>query len=281
MCIRDSNNGAVDPGEADNGNGGNLIFDQSLVAPDPNAGGGDASFVNHFGVSTVLAAQNIISFIRGYEASNEGLPSFDSDLEFRNRTVEVDAELVTYRLGDLVNSRPLTVAGANENYDTEFDDQTYGGFAEVYQNRRQVTYVGSNDGLLHAFNTGFREAGSAEPAYERGVDNNEFFVAPSNSNPTEHALGAELWAYAPANLLPHLQFLTLPNYAHQFYIDGSPQAFDVKIFEGDGDNCSFDPDDPNPNALSNLNSECRYINCLLYTSPSPRDLSTSRMPSSA
>ena len=25
----------------------------------------------------------------------------------------------------------------------------------------------------------------------------------------------------------------------------------------------------------------RYMNCLLYTSPSPRDLSTSRMPSSA
>ena len=25
----------------------------------------------------------------------------------------------------------------------------------------------------------------------------------------------------------------------------------------------------------------QYINCLLYTSPSPRDLSTSRMPSSA
>ena len=27
--------------------------------------------------------------------------------------------------------------------------------------------------------------------------------------------------------------------------------------------------------------ECLYIGCLLYTSPSPRDLSTSRMPSSA
>ena len=26
---------------------------------------------------------------------------------------------------------------------------------------------------------------------------------------------------------------------------------------------------------------CRYIDCLLYTSPSPRDLSSSRMPSSA
>ena len=28
-------------------------------------------------------------------------------------------------------------------------------------------------------------------------------------------------------------------------------------------------------------SEEEFINCLLYTSPSPRDLSTSRMPSSA
>ena len=29
------------------------------------------------------------------------------------------------------------------------------------------------------------------------------------------------------------------------------------------------------------NSNPRIVNCLLYTSPSPRDLSTSRMPSSA
>ena len=28
-------------------------------------------------------------------------------------------------------------------------------------------------------------------------------------------------------------------------------------------------------------SNAQFINCLLYTSPSPRDLSTSRMPSSA
>ena len=31
----------------------------------------------------------------------------------------------------------------------------------------------------------------------------------------------------------------------------------------------------------NSRSECGYFGCLLYTSPSPRDLSTSRMPSSA
>ena len=33
--------------------------------------------------------------------------------------------------------------------------------------------------------------------------------------------------------------------------------------------------------LETLNKECIDYPCLLYTSPSPRDLSTSRMPSSA
>ena len=33
--------------------------------------------------------------------------------------------------------------------------------------------------------------------------------------------------------------------------------------------------------MGNLNPHLRDVPCLLYTSPSPRDLSTSRMPSSA
>ena len=37
----------------------------------------------------------------------------------------------------------------------------------------------------------------------------------------------------------------------------------------------------NPAAPNNLNISDGYESCLLYTSPSPRDLSTSRMPSSA
>ena len=35
------------------------------------------------------------------------------------------------------------------------------------------------------------------------------------------------------------------------------------------------------NFSNSLNSQIQDISCLLYTSPSPRDLSTSRMPSSA
>ena len=37
----------------------------------------------------------------------------------------------------------------------------------------------------------------------------------------------------------------------------------------------------NPNEARVLTFFGRYMGCLLYTSPSPRDLSTSRMPSSA
>ena len=37
----------------------------------------------------------------------------------------------------------------------------------------------------------------------------------------------------------------------------------------------------NENLAENFLSEVQYTDCLLYTSPSPRDLSTSRMPSSA
>ena len=33
--------------------------------------------------------------------------------------------------------------------------------------------------------------------------------------------------------------------------------------------------------VMDIKIDAMYINCLLYTSPSPRDLSTSRMPSSA
>ena len=48
----------------------------------------------------------------------------------------------------------------------------------------------------------------------------------------------------------------------------------VELFQP-GANSNIDPDDP---AIANAVEVC---GCLLYTSPSPRDLSTSRMPSSA
>src|SRR5690606_1467652 len=46
---------------------------------------------------------------------------------------------------------------------------------------------------------------------------------------------SELWAYVPRNLLPHLQWLKEIEYPHVYYVDGSPQSFDVNIFSADAD----------------------------------------------
>ena len=50
------------------------------------------------------------------------------------------------------------------------------------------------------------------------------------------------------------------------------------------DNIEYDPwfdDKVEPSTLLRPTRKEKLITCLLYTSPSPRDLSTSRMPSSA
>lgn len=174
----------------------------------------DGTDFGFFGVGSEAVADSIVEYIRGFEDPGTG---------FRNRTfVEPDGSEVVYRLGDLVNSRPLVVAGPQAAYDTQFNDESYEEFIEQYEDRRNVVYVGGNDGLLHAFNAGFRNVQLQEIRYSESDG-----VAAT----ADHPLGAEIWAYAPYNLLPHLQWLTSNFYSHVFYVDGSPQAFDVKIFD--------------------------------------------------
>lgn len=194
----DSNlNGVVDAGEQIDFTEGNI----------------NANNFGFFGSVSETQAKDIVNYIRGFEDPTvTGL---------RNRTVDLDADGndEIYRLGDLINSTPLVVAGPNSGYDTRFGDLGYQRFREQYEDRRQVAYVGANDGLLHAFNVGFRDANATDVRYELSGDNSE----------TSHPLGAELWAYAPFNLLPHLQFLTSNFYTHVFYVDGSPKSFDVRL----------------------------------------------------
>jgi len=174
----------------------------------------NASNFGFLGVGSEAIADSIVNYIRGDE---------DPSVGFRNRTlVERDGTERVFRLGDLVNSTPLVVAGPQAAYDTRFDDDSYRRFEEQYRDRRNMVYVGGNDGLLHAFNGGFRDFGVTEVEYTE-----------DQTGKTQHPLGAEIWAYAPYNLLPHLQWLTSSFYSHVFYVDGSPQAFDVKIFNDD------------------------------------------------
>ena len=66
---------------------------------------------------------------------------------------------------------------------------------------------------------------------------------------------AELYGVSPSTVYRALNFIHKPHAAHR-------------------------ADHGKPRVLQQAELE-RYCDCLLYTSPSPRDLSTSRMPSSA
>jgi type IV pilus assembly protein PilY1 len=187
--------GAVDSGEQ-------VPFDSADI---------DASNYGYFDVASVADAQNLVDYIRGKEMS-----------AYRNRTVDIDGDGTTevMRLGDVIHSTPTPVGTPSEAFDVLFGDLSYATFRSQYANRRQVIYVGANDGMLHAFNAGFYDSTDKE------------FKLQLNGE-TQHPLGAELWAYAPRNLLPHLKWLADPGYTHVYYVDGKPRVFDAKIFPPD------------------------------------------------
>jgi len=163
-----------------------------------------------------LAARQV-QYIRGLDVSDlvaTGIEDPVRSRKFNNKT---------WRLGDIVYSSPTVVAAPAENYHILYNDTTYREFHQLYKNRRQVIYVGANDGMLHAFNAGFYD-----------TLNYEFLKSKTNEAPFE--LGSELWAYVPYNLLPHLRWLMDPNYGdkiHVPYVDLKPRIFDARIFEPD------------------------------------------------
>ncbi len=79
--------------------------------------------------------------------------------------------------------------------------------------------------MLHAFNAGCFDA--TNHSYYSDVDNNGNCVSGS------HSLGEELWAFIPRGLLPHLKWLTDPDYTHVYYVDLKPKVADAKIFNAD------------------------------------------------
>lgn len=171
---------------------------------------GDHRYLDLDGVVDQAEVNRLVDYIGGIEV--EG---------FRSRTLPDGSR---YVLGDIVNSNPVSVGKPNEAYGSEasYDDASYRTYLEAYRNRRNMVYVGGNDGMLHAFNAGFFNA------------SNTSFSTSSGSS-VEHPLGAELWAYIPFNLLPHLKWLANPGYRHVYFMDGPVQSFDVKLWPETGD----------------------------------------------
>ncbi len=169
-------------------------------------------------------AKTLINYIRGVEYAN-----------LRSRkTFDDSGNTYIWRLGDIVHSTPLVVEPPNDRYDSLFSDKTYEEFQTKYKDRRRMVYVGANDGMIHAFNGGYWST-VCNGFYDKAIDTTATTVDCSNAAASEgaHPLGSEMWAYIPRNLLPHLRWLTLGDYPHVFYVDGEPQAFDVRIFEDD------------------------------------------------
>jgi len=163
-------------------------------------------------------AAKIVDYIRGADQTG-----------YRSRQIDVGK---TWRLGDVVYSTPTPYGRPAENLHLLYFDNTtvltsYTEYKNQYNNRRQVIYAGSNDGMLHAFNGGWYDA--ANKKYEK---------APSGK--TAYELGAEMWAYVPYNNLPHLKYLTNPSYGqttgnHIYGVDLQPRIFDAQIFTADSD----------------------------------------------
>lgn len=172
-------------------------------------------------------AEKVVDYVRGIESAGS-----------RNRKVQYAAGEPdnVMRLGDIVNSTPAVVGSPQEAFNLMYGDGTYRTFLQQYINRRSMVYAGGNDGLIHAFNGGFYNtvtvnAGTTtEKTY---IEYSTTGKAWNGTAATAHPLGAELWAYAPFNLLTHLQWLKDPEYGkqtHVYFIDGKPRIFDARIF---------------------------------------------------
>lgn len=160
-------------------------------------------------------AAAIVNWVRGLDQAG-----------LRSRKVTMGGSDKTWRLADIIYSSPRAVDQPRENFDRLYLNlpigQSYRNFASEYRNRRTMVYVGSNGGMLHAFN-----GGTYDPA------TNKF----EKGSPAWD-LGAEVWSYIPKNVLSHLKRLADVNYGespndHLYTVDLEPRIFDAQIFADD------------------------------------------------
>jgi type IV pilus assembly protein PilY1 len=171
-------------------------------------------------------ASNIIDFIRGTHITG-----------LRDRRLTVGGTLQVWKLGDPIYATPIIVGGPRERYDVLYGDPEYLKFYIKYRQRRQVAYVGANDGMLHAFNVGFyhRSDGLHHGCFTNNLNDD-------CTAQTTHTLGGEKWAFIPQELLPHLRWLAQPDYTHVYYVDLKPRVTDARIFTEEPQ-CASDPSD--------------------------------------
>ena len=191
---------------------------------------------SYLDVSTPAAASDIIAYARGK----------DVDTSYRNRTVQFTTSACTspqvattytnpWKLGDIINSTPKILTEVRLNsYNLAppggYADSSYAQFiGSTDYNARGGAYVGANDGMFHAFKTGSNFNGTSSHVVAQ-IKNSD------GSTPTD--LGKETWAFVPKNVLPYLQYLSLNQYTHMYFVDTTPIIADASINVTNGLTCS-------------------------------------------
>ncbi|MBI5236422.1 MAG: choice-of-anchor J domain-containing protein, partial [Deltaproteobacteria bacterium] len=212
------NDGVVDNGDF----GGTVTSGEARSVTSSNA----TALKPYLRATSDAEAANIIGFVRGDYVSG-----------YRDRCIPVagatqetgctEANARVWPLGDIVYSTPTTVGRTAEQHDQIYGVASYVNFRQAYNGRRNIVYVGANDGMLHAFNAGMYTAG--DNAATSDVEHGKFEPNATTDWPGAE-LGTELWAFIPPDNLPHLKWLTQSDYTHVYYTDLKPKATDVRIF---------------------------------------------------
>ncbi len=153
---------------------------------------------------------------------------------FHSSPVEVVAPLprtgILCRLG-LHNQCLQALWRAPSGMESSDDDAEYDKYVDHYKGRRKIVLVGSNAGLLHAFNGGawhanaddeFTYLDESKPPfngyYDRGT--------PTASDP-DQIWAEELWAFLPPDMIGKLPLVLTGE--HQLLVDGTAMVRDVWV----------------------------------------------------
>jgi type IV pilus assembly protein PilY1 len=149
---------------------------------------------NRTDLSNITAdQQKILDYLRG-DRSNE--------------TPAGGMRVRTSVLGDIVNSKVIAVGKPSEPYRDEFNPG-YDDFKVANSGRKNMAYVGANDGMLHAI-YGENDANGGKELF--AYIPNPLFNGP-NSTPQDDGLAA----------------LTKPTFIHHQYVDATPVVRDVNL----------------------------------------------------
>ena len=152
------------------------------------AGSGSVVTPAMLAVDNTGARDNVVNYVLGYNHDNNA------------------------KLGDIFHSKPVVVGPPSQFYfDEGYSTGGDNSFVNLKAHRKRVVYVGTNDGMLHAFLSGTWHDNTPTGYYDAGT-------------------GEEMFGYVPYNLLQNLEgFLPGDLTTHQYYVDSSPRVADVWI----------------------------------------------------